>query len=90
SDTDEPGDGDEQASGEEIYRERCASCHGGDGSGTGSAPPIRGVAERLSLEDHIAVVTEGRGEMPAWGDTLTEEEIAAVVEYQRSTLSDGG
>ena len=76
------------ALGEEIYRERCASCHGGDGGG-GSGPSLEGVADRLSLDDQIAVVTDGRAEMPAWGDTLTEPEIAAVVDYQRTTLSEG-
>ena len=82
------GGGDQAASGEEIYQERCAGCHGGDGGG-GSGPSLEGVADRLSLEDHLEVVTEGRGSMPSWGDTLTDEEIQAVVDYQRSVLSGG-
>jgi mono/diheme cytochrome c family protein len=86
---DDPAAADDVASGEEIYRERCASCHGGDGGG-GSGPPLEGVADRLSLDDQIAVVTDGRAEMPAWGDTLSEDDIAAVVDYQRTVLSPGG
>jgi outer membrane protein assembly factor BamB len=79
----------EVAGGEEIYRERCAGCHGGDGSG-GSGPSLEGVADRLSLEAQIQVVTNGRGAMPPWSGTLTEEEIAAVVDYQRTELSAPG
>lgn len=82
--------GAEVALGEEIYRERCASCHGGDGGGSGSGPSLEGVADRLSLDAQIEVVTDGRGDMPAWSPTLTEAEIAAVVDYQRDTLSEGG
>ena len=39
--------------------------------------------------DQVAVVTNGRGGMPAFGDKLTEEEIAAVVEYTRTVLAGG-
>jgi mono/diheme cytochrome c family protein len=79
----------EVALGEEIYGERCASCHGGDGGGSGSGPSLEGVADRLSLDAQIDVVTNGRADMPAWSPTLTADEIAAVVAYQRTTLSQG-
>ena len=36
---------------------------------------------------HIAR-SQGFGTMPAWGDTLTEEEIRAVVRYEREVLDD--
>ncbi|HMG42836.1 MAG TPA: PQQ-binding-like beta-propeller repeat protein [Acidimicrobiales bacterium] len=88
SPTPSDGEGESAASGEEIYQERCASCHGGDGGG-GSGPALERVADRLSLEDHLEIVEEGRGAMPGWNGTLTEEEIQAVVDYQRSVLSDG-
>ena len=39
--------------------------------------------------DQIAVVTNGRGGMPAFGDRLSAEEIAAVVEYTRTVLAEG-
>ena len=39
--------------------------------------------------DQIAVVTNGRGGMPAFGEKLSEEEIAAVVEYTRTVLAGG-
>jgi mono/diheme cytochrome c family protein len=36
--------------------------------------------------DQIAVVTKGRGSMPSFADTLTPEQIAAVVDYTRNDL----
>ena len=74
--------------GEEVYAGNCATCHGAAGEG-GFGPELAGgaVVERYSeVGDHRAVVVSGRGAMPAWGDTLTEEEIDAVVRYERERL----
>jgi mono/diheme cytochrome c family protein len=49
-----------------------------------------GVADRLTRDEHLTVVREGRnGKMPAWEGTLTDEEIEAVVDYEREVLSPG-
>ena len=74
-------------SGEDVYRRNCASCHGETGGG-GFGPSMVGVADRLALDDHVAVVRDGRGRMPAWGSSLDPEEIEAVVDYQRTALSE--
>lgn len=74
-------------SGEDVYRRNCASCHGETGGG-GFGPSMAGVADRLALDDHVAVVRDGRGRMPAWGSSLDPEEIEAVVDYQRAALSE--
>jgi polyvinyl alcohol dehydrogenase (cytochrome) len=79
-------DGDR--AGREIYQQSCASCHGGNGEGS-SGPSLVDVTERLSVEEHVAVVRDGRGSMPGWGDDLTDEEIDAVVAYEREVLSAG-
>jgi outer membrane protein assembly factor BamB/cytochrome c5 len=82
----ESGEGGE-VSGEAVYRESCASCHGGSGEG-GSGPSLVGVEDRLSRAEHIDIVREGRGGMPGWDDSLSTEEIEAVVDYERSVLSE--
>lgn len=82
------GDDGEAADGERIYQGRCATCHGSSGDG-GSGPSMEGVADRLTVDQHVAVVTEGRDKMPAWSGTLSDEEIQAVVDYQREVLSEG-
>ena len=70
-----------------LFGQRCAGCHGGDGSG-GIGPRLAGkvVAKFPDPADQIAVVTNGRGAMPAFATRLTPEEIAAIVEYTRSVL----
>ena len=50
-------------------------------------PALVGVADRMTAEDQIAVVTNGRGAMLAFSPGLSNEQIAAVVEYTRTGLS---
>jgi mono/diheme cytochrome c family protein len=89
---------DEQlAAGREIYLRECAECHGESGRGDGpEAPeslremsPLDDPAAMTTLGDHnlYVIITEGAGDdMPAYEDTLTEEERRAVLAYTR-TLS---
>ena len=74
-----------------VFGDNCAVCHGGDGSG-GIGPRLAGgrvVTVYPDPADQIAVVTTGRGGMPAFGEQLSEEEIAAVVDYTRTVLAGG-
>ena len=72
--------------GGEVFSDSCSVCHGSEGGG-GVGAALGGVSERLSERQHLTVVWSGRGSMPPFGGILTDEEIAAVVAYQRSTLS---
>jgi mono/diheme cytochrome c family protein len=74
--------------GAELFGNSCAGCHGGDGSG-GIGPRLAGtvVAKFPDPADQIAVVKNGRGGMPAFGSRLSDEEIAAIVDYTRTVLS---
>lgn len=72
--------------GEEIYAQECASCHQLNGEGTSSYPALNN-SELATSEDPSAaldVILHGRGQMPAFADTLSEEEIAAVLSYVRN------
>ena len=53
-----------------------------------SAPPSSASRTGSPLDQHLAVVNGGRGssQMPAFRNALTPEEIAAVVEYERTQL----
>lgn len=89
--------GGDPAKGKTVYA-NCTACHGAKGEG-GVGPnfaPAEGkqaVDERLSEADHIAVVTDGRtgkiGFMPAWKDTLSDDDIRNVVAYEREVLAKG-
>lgn len=70
-----------------IYRTSCASCHGRDGTGI-TGPSLVGVADRLTRDEHLTTVRSGRGQMPAFGDVLTADELTAVVDYERSSFDD--
>jgi mono/diheme cytochrome c family protein len=70
-----------------LYRASCASCHGSDGGGRLGPQLADRVAERFpNAADEALIVTVGRGGMPSFGDRLTPEEIAAIVDYTRSGL----
>jgi len=85
------GDGEASAptTGAEIYRAYCLTCHGAAGQG-GVGPELAGVVATKypNVDDQIAVVTNGRGTMPAWGSRLSAGEIRRVVEYTRTDLGD--
>lgn len=72
--------------GAEIYGASCARCHGADGGG-GIGPQLSdgAVVEAFpDPADEVAVVTDGRGSMPAFGGSLSETEIQQVVDYTRT------
>lgn len=76
--------------GAELYGARCAGCHGGDGSG-GIGPRLAGRVLQNFPDPaaQVAVVANGRGGMPGFAGRLTDEEIAAIVDYTRTVLSSG-
>lgn len=82
-----PDDADEQLfQGQAVYQQRCAQCHGADGGG-GIGFNIQEVETRLNDEEQRSVVVEGRnGRMPAFGATLSDSDIDAVVRYTREIL----
>jgi mono/diheme cytochrome c family protein len=82
------GPPDPLALGKKIYDKNCATCHGPVGQG-GIGPKIGGgrVVERYpNAVDQTLVVRNGRNAMPAWGNILTGDQIADVVQYEREQL----
>lgn len=87
-----------EISGQSVYQQYCATCHGTEGQGLGSAfPPlaasgwVTGEAEtpiRIvlhGLEGRIQVQGESYdGLMPPFGGRLSDEEIAALLSYVRT------
>jgi cytochrome c6 len=74
------------ARGEEIFQSVCIACHQPDGKGVeGVYLPLAG-NPALTLEDptyFITVVLNGRGGMPRFDTTYSDEDIAAIVTYVR-------
>ena len=73
--------------GAQIYAARCAQCHGDQGEG-GLGPELAGVvADKYpDVALQVLVVETGRNAMPSFRSTLTREQIAAVVDYERTEL----
>jgi len=78
----------ELANGQDVFNSNCARCHGPNGEG-GVGPALgNGRVEEAypDIADQIAVITDGRNGMPAWGDELSEQEIHDVARYERELL----
>lgn len=74
------------ARGEEVYNRSCAACHGVDGKG-GVGPGMIGTAVTTGdMNTHIDVIVNGvQGTMmQAFGNQLSELDLAAVVTYERN------
>lgn len=85
--------------GADIYRKSCSSCHQENGQGlTNVFPPLMSddVVKAKDATEHIKIVLFGlEGKvingikyttpMPAWADQLSDEEVAAVVNHERTS-----
>lgn len=79
--------------GANVYQAQCAACHQADGSGLAPAFPALASngAPTGALEDHIAVVLNGREgtAMSGFRERLEPQDIAAALTYTRNAWSDG-
>ena len=82
------------ASGKTVYETTCAVCHKPDGSGMPPAFPALkgGKITTGTVADHIAIVINGKPgtAMQAFKNQLTNEQIAAVITYERNTWGNSG
>jgi cytochrome c6 len=74
-----------------LYKTKCAACHGPDGkaeTAIGKANKLRdlGSAEvqKQSDDELSAIMTNGKGKMPAYGKSLKPEQVKELVAYIRS------
>jgi cytochrome c551 len=73
----------EDASGEEIFAELCARCHGADLSG-GVGPALGPGSNAASEDDEYLefTIVNGRGRMPSFS-SLTEQQVDRLVAHIR-------
>jgi len=74
-----------------LFKQKCTKCHGQDGAGSNYGQII-GVTNLTDPEWHQRVddqriinsIKHGRGQMPAAGEKLTEEQITSLMLYVRT------
>jgi len=60
---------------------QCRNCHALDGKGGQRGPALDTVATRLTQDQLIRQVLQGRGNMPAYGNNLSPAETTALVAF---------
>ena len=73
--------------GEQVYDEHCATCHGPKLRPTGAMPDLKQQkAEGRARFDQI--VMNGKNQMPAWQGVVSREELDQIWAYIRSRAAD--
>ena len=66
--------------GKQVYKKNCVICHGVDGKlGLNNSKDL--TVSKLTKEERITMVKNGKGTMTAFGAILKPQEIEAVVAY---------
>lgn len=86
------------AEGEALFRENCVACHGLSRDGNG--PLADSLSSRPADLNHMAAmhpdgdlawkIANGRGDMPAWKDSLSEADIWNLVNYLKCATASAG
>ncbi|MCA9716143.1 MAG: c-type cytochrome [Myxococcales bacterium] len=77
------------ATGEAVFRQHCASCHGAQGVGrVGIGPRLNSESFLSAASDHMLLTTIGKGRMgttmAGFGQRISKKEQESVVAYIRS------
>ncbi len=82
--------GPDSATTRATFRTKCATCHGPDGSGsevgkTMNVPDLRSPAVQKRPDAELAqVIANGKGGMPPFKNSLSEDQIHSLVSYIRT------
>jgi cytochrome c6 len=76
---------------EKLYSTKCAACHGADGKGQtamGKANKLNDLAsaevQKHTDDELAAIISTGKGKMPAYSKSLKPEQVKGLVEYIRT------
>lgn len=73
-----------------TFRSKCAMCHGQDGGGSTvgksmNVPDLRSPAVQKLPDAQLAqIISDGKGGMPSFKGSLSEDQIHSLVSYVRS------
>ena len=73
---------DKKLEGAELFgASGCTHCHGVEGNGTDRGPSLRQLRKKLKPEQITEQIKHGGKEMPAFGDSLDDGQIAELVAF---------
>ena len=73
--------------GEQVYQSVCQACHMADakgGTGAGTIPALAKNPRLAGAAYPIMIVTQGKGAMPGFSQTLTNAQMANAITYVRT------
>lgn len=75
----------------ELFKAKCAMCHGADGSGNTAMGKKFGLkdlgsadVQKESDDNLTQIITKGKDKMPAYEGKLTKDQITDLVKYVRT------
>ena len=81
-----------EKTGEELFVSACQGCHMSDGkgaTGAGTYPSLAGNGNLESSGYPLGVVVNGQRGMPPFGEMMSDDQVAAVVNYVRTHFGNG-
>jgi mono/diheme cytochrome c family protein len=82
--------GPDSAASSATFRTKCAMCHGPDGSGSEvgksmNVPDLRSpVVQKLPDAQLAQIISDGKGGMPPFKNSLSEDQVHSLVAHIRS------
>jgi mono/diheme cytochrome c family protein len=82
--------GPDSAASSATFRTKCAMCHGPDGSGSAvgksmNVPDLRSPeVQKVSDAQLAQIISDGKGGMPSFKGSLSEDQVHSLVAYVRS------
>jgi mono/diheme cytochrome c family protein len=76
----------------QTFKSNCVVCHGDDGTGSATgkalkAPDLHSAdVQKMTAAQMIAQVNDGKNNMPPFKNTLSADQVKAVVAYVRATF----
>ncbi|WP_213736436.1 cytochrome c [Bradyrhizobium sp. dw_411] len=76
-----------EKTGEQLFANVCRACHMSDAkgaTGAGTYPSLAGDSNLVSSGYPVGIVVNGQRGMPAFGEVMSDDQVAAVVNYVRT------
>jgi len=80
-----------KSDGATVFKQKCAACHGADSKGEtamGKANKLRDLAsadvQKQTDAELTTIIESGKNKMPAYGKSLTPDQVKELVTYIRS------